>query len=492
MQPLKIHLSIIQPLGYVHSLGFLDQARFFRYQFRRLGAEVSLGKNRLHQGAINFVFGAHLGFDTSFARRYHCVIVNLEQLGEGGSKISAEYLSLLSQSQVVDYDPANVPAYRSGGDPVPIISFAYAPYLAGGRDETLEARPIDLLFFGSMNERRQRLLKEIEAAGCRLSILNFGLYGPERDAEIRRAKAVFNCHFYDSARFEQARAFQCLSLGTPVISERSAYTQPPAAFEESVFWVPSEGIRKFFAGEFKSAAFFDAARAKLAHFAGHDVHEQYAAVLARAREQRHAQTARELGPWRPDRLHIGSGKDYKPGWLNIDIAASTQPDMVLDLSEPIGESISQFSDTVGRVELTPESLQFIYANNVLEHVPDLPQLMTNCLRLLREGGQMLIEVPYEHAPTAWQDPTHVRALNENSWIYYTDWFWYLGWFETRFALQRMTYLDANLAECKRESAHFIRVLLQKVQTTAAEKVTARTMRADFGGVPGDAEEARPT
>jgi len=59
----NIHLCIQQPLGYVHSLGLLDQARYFRYQFRRLGAEVSLAKNRLRHDAVNLVFGAHLGFD---------------------------------------------------------------------------------------------------------------------------------------------------------------------------------------------------------------------------------------------------------------------------------------------------------------------------------------------------------------------------------------------------------------------------------------------
>ena len=57
----NIHLAIMQPLGYVHSLGFLDQARYFRWQFRRLGANVTLAKNRLRQDAVNFVFGAHLG-----------------------------------------------------------------------------------------------------------------------------------------------------------------------------------------------------------------------------------------------------------------------------------------------------------------------------------------------------------------------------------------------------------------------------------------------
>ncbi len=42
-----IHLCVVQPAGYLHSLGFLDQARYFRHQFRRMGAQVSLAKNRL-------------------------------------------------------------------------------------------------------------------------------------------------------------------------------------------------------------------------------------------------------------------------------------------------------------------------------------------------------------------------------------------------------------------------------------------------------------
>ncbi len=39
---------------------------------------------------------------------------------------------------------------------------------------------------------------------------------------------------------------------------------------------------------------------------------------------------------------------------------------------------------------------------------------------------------------AWQDPTHVRAFNEKSWLYYTDWSWYLGW-KDRFYLQSMEF-----------------------------------------------------
>ena len=58
-----IHLCIVQPAGHEQALGLLDPARYFRYHFRRLGARVSLSKNRLRHDAVNFVFGAHLGFD---------------------------------------------------------------------------------------------------------------------------------------------------------------------------------------------------------------------------------------------------------------------------------------------------------------------------------------------------------------------------------------------------------------------------------------------
>jgi hypothetical protein len=98
---------------------------------------------------------------------------------------------------------------------------------------------------------------------------------------------------------------------------------------------------------------------------------------------------------------------------------------------------------------------------------------------------MHVEVPYEGAPTAWQDPTHVRAMNENSWLYYTDWFWYLGWFEHRFAVATSTFLDIDLKPCGREQGAFMRLVLKKVETTAEERTTARTLQPDLR-LPDDA------
>jgi hypothetical protein len=294
-----IHLCIVQPDSSIQTLGFIDQARFFRYQFRRLGAEVTIGKNRLRHDAINFVFGAHSGFDPDLKQRYRCVFVNLEQLGENGATVSPDYLRLLSTSAVVDYDERNIAAYGAGA-PVSIVSFSHAPYLSAEAAMPIEQRPIDVLFFGSLNERRLVLLREIEAAGCNVGLLPFGIFGPERDAEIRRAKAVFNCHYYESARFEQARVFQCLSLGTPVISERTPTTEAPSQFEDSVFWVETGNVRSFFESEFRSASFADSARERLNAFAAHDILDQYAAALDHAQQHfatREISTAR----WQPHR-----------------------------------------------------------------------------------------------------------------------------------------------------------------------------------------------
>lgn len=483
MSPPNIHLCIVQPLGYVHSLGFLDQARYFRWQLRRLGARVTLAKNRLRADAVNLVFGAHLGVPEDWVARHACIFVNLEQLGQGGASVRPEYFELLRRHAVVDYDRDNVAAYRDDPSSVPVLPFGHAAYLGDGNALALEDRPIDLLFFGSLNDRRRAFIERVESAGVSVSVFDHPVYGEERDSFIRQAKAVLNCHFYDSSRFEQARAFQCLSLGTPVISERGPQTRPPAAFADTVFWLEPDGVERFFAEQFATPAWFDAARERVAAFSAHDPLQPYAELLSLAAA---LAGSRERGnePWQPLQMNLGSGKDYKPGWLNVDILERAEPDLVLDLGQPQSWPLRR-RGPAGEVLLEPGTLETVYANNVLEHVPDLPCLMTNVLGLLRTDGRFIVEVPYERALSAWQDPTHLRALNENSWIYYTDWFWYLGWFNHRFEVADFKWLDLQHRACAKEQASFMRVVLRKIETTLRERVNARSMRPDFGGLPDD-------
>jgi SAM-dependent methyltransferase len=486
---LVVNLSIVQQLGDPHALCFLDQARYLRYHLGRLGVACRLSKNRLYRDRLNIVFGAHKGFDRKLADLFPCVILNLEQIGQGGADLPPAYLELLGCVPSFDYDPANQQAYRT---PLagPCVRFLDAPYLRSGRPMLrLQDRPLDLLFFGSINERRRRLIEQIEATGRRIAMFDQALYGPERDEIIAQAKAVLNLHFYETGRLEQARISHCLSLGTPVISERRIDAEIPSEFDQAVFWAPSDAIAPFVAQTLAAPDFFAQAERKFAQLRSADPLESLrplVAFLARMTRE-YAAVRRNANAPALRRLNLGSGKDYLAGWINVDLLERSQPDLVVDLSRKINLPITLRSATLGDVTLAPASLEVIHANNVLEHVGDLPTLMTNALDLLADGGILAIEVPYERARTAWQDPTHVRAMNENSWIYYTDWFWYLGWFSHRFAIAHFEYLDERQASCERERAGFMRVLLRKVATTLQERMTARTMRADFG--PGFEHDA---
>lgn len=479
-----VHLCILQPPGYVHSMALLDAALYFRHQFRRQGTEATIAKNRLRQGMPNLVFGAHLGFDPQLARTFCCVFVNLEQLGPSGSRPAPRYLELLRGAPVIDYDADNPCAYGRDPASVPLIGFGHAPYLEPAAAALpLEERPFDLLFFGSINLRRRQIFERIERTGRTVVVFDGPVYGPERDAFVLQSRAVLNCHHYDSAVFEQVRAFQVLSLGTPLVSERTSRTRPGAAFEEAVSWFDDATLERFFNEEYPSPAFAARARAQLDAFRRADPADGYAAALRFALDaHRSHRASAAVAPVAQRLLHIGSGKDYRPGWLNVDILESAQPDIRVDLSRPQHWPAAFTSPFWGEVQLRAGATDLIYANNVLEHVGDLPALMRNCLDLLRPGGRMVIEVPYQSSLGAWQDPTHVRAMNENSWLYYTDWFWYLGWFEHRFKVGEFVWLDDRLAPCEKGAAAFMRVTLEKVATTLAERMTARTMRPDFGGL----------
>ena len=177
----------------------------------------------------------------------------------------------------------------------------------------------------------------------------------------------------------------------------------------------------------------------------------------------------------PKVLHLGSGKDFRDDWLNVDVDATWSPDAVLDLSRnPVGsEGIMIETRRFGPLVLRQGMFDAVVANDVLEHVPDLVSLMTNCLALLEIGGRFEIGVPYDLALGAWQDPTHVRAFNERSWLYYTDWFWYLGWRDARFVVDKLEYSFAPSGIALRDTGTPLENILHIPRAIDSMSVTLR-------------------
>lgn len=77
---------------------------------------------------------------------------------------------------------------------------------------------VDVVFCGSINDRRREILDRLRAAGLRVECLT-GSFGSARDAVIARSKVALNLHFYEPAVFEIFRVAHLLANRRAVVAE---------------------------------------------------------------------------------------------------------------------------------------------------------------------------------------------------------------------------------------------------------------------------------
>jgi len=169
-------------------------------------------------------------------------------------------------------------------------------------------------------------------------------------------------------------------------------------------------------------------------------------------------------------LNLGSGKDWRKDCINADIQPEKKPDWILDICNVPWDTV--IDTRLGRFPVEKGMFSEIIANDVLEHIPDLVKAMTNCRDLLKRGGEMHIHVPYDLSLGAWQDPTHVRAFNENSFLYYTDWHWYLNW-EERFTCTQLGFELSDLGHEMREQKVSLETIIRTPRAVDALQVVLR-------------------
>jgi SAM-dependent methyltransferase len=178
----------------------------------------------------------------------------------------------------------------------------------------------------------------------------------------------------------------------------------------------------------------------------------------------------------PRAINLGSGKSYDSQLFNIDVNPQWQPDTLVDISQPDALDRVHECGRFGSRKLPRGYFERINAFDVLEHVRELTTLMRHCLDLLAEGGKMFVQVPYDLSLGAWQDPTHVRAFNQNSWLYYTDWYWYLGWDQARFDTESIVYIVSPLGQALQNEGLAVDEIIQRPRAVDAMHVTLRKRR----------------
>ena len=132
-----------------------------------------------------------------------------------------KYLDILNHSfAVLEYATHNFPFLKSRG-----ISYPHVHYLPiGGMCGYIDAdsslpKTCDVLFYGDDlgSPRRQRLLSDLRKK-FDVCVKN-DVFGPPMERAIQEARVVVNLHYCENALLETPRIWQCLSLGTPVVSE---------------------------------------------------------------------------------------------------------------------------------------------------------------------------------------------------------------------------------------------------------------------------------
>ena len=109
----------------------------------------------------------------------------------------------------------------------------------------------------------------------------------------------------------------------------------------------------------------------------------------------------------PLRIDFACGQNKREGFTGIDIAAGKGVDIVHDL-ERYPWPLKANSVDEGNI------------SHYIEHVQDLVKFMNELHRVLKPGAECTILAPYYSSIRAWQDPTHVRAISEATFLYFNQ------------------------------------------------------------------------
>ena len=237
---MKFNICIIQPQGYIHSLAFLELAELLVFSLRALEHKAILQFNKIDNDAKNILIGFHL-LDIKYVSQLpkNSILINAEQF-LGGTPWNENILHWIQSFEVWDYSTQNIEFFKAQGiENIKYLELGYQSELS--RIEIKAVQDIDVLFYGSINDRRAKVLDALKNSGLNVHTI-FGIYGKDRDDLIARSKLVLNLHYYDSEIFEVVRVFYLLSNSIPVVGEINPSTVVSDVYKNSVLGVPYQEL----------------------------------------------------------------------------------------------------------------------------------------------------------------------------------------------------------------------------------------------------------
>lgn len=204
---------------------FTEVALCLRDMLRAAGFDAEHLVNQFDPEGLAIVFVPTDGWREAVARLdpARAVLFNMEQLGSASPWVGRGHVAALAGFTLADYHAANVELLRAAHGPalrvheVPVVPSSSVVF---AREPAVLAPSVDVLFYGTLNARRERVLDALRAAGLTLEVVT-GAYAWELTPAIQRARLVLHVHYYETRLFPVARMLQPIASAVPIVCEAS-------------------------------------------------------------------------------------------------------------------------------------------------------------------------------------------------------------------------------------------------------------------------------
>jgi acetyltransferase-like isoleucine patch superfamily enzyme/SAM-dependent methyltransferase len=387
---------ILSPPNYIHNFVFEEVAETLNIGLKQLGYD-SLITQSLLPNCRHIVLGTNLLPLLSIELPVNSILYNLEQISFDSPWINESLLNIFKKFHIWDYSLKNIEELKDIGiTNVQHVPIGYVPELSRIPIFPEHEQDIDVLFYGSVNERRQSIIDALKSQKLVVESL-FGVYGKERDQFIARSKILINIHFYESKIFEIVRLSYLFANKKFIVSERSFDDIDSDFFEPGLVFADYENLVQTcldWLGKHKERAIISQK--------GFDLMSQREIVpyLAEAIDltENHPPQNTEF------KVDLGCGPRKAIGYVGVDIYPAPGVDIVADLTQ--------------RFPFEDSSVDGIRAHDFIEHLPDRIHTMNEIWRICKPGAMVDIFVPSTDGRGAFQDPTHISFWNINSFQYF--------------------------------------------------------------------------
>lgn len=418
----KVNINVIRPVGYLFSEAFRETVEAIARDAWAADVDYTISENYIDESRNNIILGAHLAClqeNKLIETLRNTTIINLERLNYFGETWGAQafknYCEILKENKIVDYCQTNNRVLQETLNKE--AEFLYRPW----HDQRWQKIPNtvtkehDICIIGSETDRRKEIISKLKERGLKVEART-DLFSTERDQILAKSKIILNIHAYENSQdIELWRMNYLASNGLYILSENSRFEEGEIEIERQINQAPFEQLAE------KAVELVKQYEQGQANQRGNQLRETVRGIQSKSsstkeKKQEHNKYLEKL------HLNLGCGQTYYEDALNIDERSGSRGDLSLDISQPWEKVYGIHTLRDGKKALLHSSqFDVIEANETLHTTKDLQQTLANICKLLKPGGVLYFQSPFQNSSDAWANPNTRREINENIIPYLNEW-----------------------------------------------------------------------